>query len=217
MLKDEEDRIISRSKELLGRDRLDALEGRGRSSRIQEEVRATDNALKALQSSLSDNPDSRWQSRNIELLDKPGFASPPAIRTPRSVTNERGVTREQAGGVNQGSIAEPAAINMQSSESAPQSYLSKEAQLRISQICVVHGAGLENEKPISVAADDESESIIIWAARCNTSVINVDKTPFRELVTASVSERRDLAPHISTIYDQVISCCMHGVCIACSD
>ncbi len=196
MLKDEEDRIISRSKELLGRDRLDALEGRGRSSRIQEEVRATDDALRALQSSLSVPSHPRLQTKSIEPFDK-AFTLPPMVRTPRSVT------RDRADVLSQGSSAEPAVPKEPSSESAPQSYLSKEAQLRISQICVVHGAGVDNEKPISVTADDESESVIIWAARCNSSDIIIDKTPFRELVSVPVSERRDMAPHISTIYDQV--------------
>eukprot|EP00291_Cryptomonas_curvata_P008972 CAMPEP_0172186258 /NCGR_PEP_ID=MMETSP1050-20130122/20655_1 /TAXON_ID=233186 /ORGANISM="Cryptomonas curvata, Strain CCAP979/52" /LENGTH=320 /DNA_ID=CAMNT_0012860395 /DNA_START=75 /DNA_END=1038 /DNA_ORIENTATION=+ len=197
MLKDEEDRIISRSKELLGRDRLDALEGRGRSSRIQEEVQATDNALKALQTSLSVPSNSRLQTRNIEPFDKASFSLPPVVRTPRSVTGDQAVVS------NQDSSAGPAIPKESLPESAPQSFLSKEAQLRIAQICVVHGAGVENEKPISVTADDESESVILWAARCNSSGINLDKTPFRELVSASVSERRDMAPHISTIYDQI--------------
>ena len=196
MLKDEEDRIISRSKELLGRDRLDALEGRGRSSRIQEEVRATDNALKALQTSLNIPSDSRLQTKSIEHADKASFTLPPVVITPRSVTR---------GQSDQVSSSEQAAPKYPPSDSVPQSFLSKEAQLRISQICVVHGAGVESEKPVSVTADDDSESVIIWAARCNTSGINVDKTPFRELVSASVSERRDIAPHISTIYDQVIN------------
>ena len=193
-MNEEEGRIISRSKELLGKDRLNALEGKGRSSRIQDEVRATETALKALQTSLRGSSESKWQKRAVEPGENASVTLPTVLRSPRSITRELASPRVIAGDSKR-TADEP-------SNHFSQSCLSKEAQMRIAQICVVHGAADEKEKPSTVSVAG-SDSIPIWSGKCQSGIIDLDKTPFPELGCVPVSQRRELAPHISTIYDQV--------------
>lgn len=194
-MNEEEGRIISRSKELLGKDRLDALEGRGRNSRIQEEVRATENALKALQSNLHGPSDPRWQKRSLEPGESAGLISPSTLRSPRSILRDH--TEVKRGG-----SGEQIVQSKLSHADSPRSHLSIEAQNRIARICVIHGAVQEQEKPATVSVEG-SEPILIWSSRIKSGSIDLNKTPFPELQSVSVYERRELAPHISTIYDQV--------------
>jgi hypothetical protein len=83
--------------------------------------------------------------------------------------------------------------------SSPRSYLSKEAQQKIAQICSGHGLADEDEGEKELDARD---SLVSFTARCRSTGVILDKRPFPELVSVPVSERRELAPHISTIYDQ---------------
>jgi hypothetical protein len=56
-MKAEENRLITSSKELLGKDRLDALEGKGKVSRLRQEMHASEQALKDLHRSFHDRVD----------------------------------------------------------------------------------------------------------------------------------------------------------------
>ncbi len=190
-MNEEGDRIITRSKELLGRDRLDALEGKGRNSRIQDEMKATEKALKDLQTSFRDHPEQR---RNIDARDASGISMSGVLRSPRSLTRDL-LSLQKPGAMDTGPRIDG------STTSTPRSHLSREAQDKISQICS-HRVGGENFRPGTVNLED-TESLVIWTARCKTGSVSVDKRPFPELVSVAASERRDLAPHISTIYDQV--------------
>jgi hypothetical protein len=197
-MNDEEVRIISRSKDLLGKDRLDALEGKGRNSRIQEEVRATENALKALQTSLHGASEPKWQKRGNEPGESPGLNSSSTLRSPRTFARELLSTGQQFSGSGSKDFTAHGAL---SSGDNSRTYLSKESQVRISQICVVHGA-VPEERPATVSVDG-SESIPIWSGRMKDGSVDLNKVPFPELGYVSMSQRRDMAPHISTIYDQV--------------
>ncbi len=177
----DEDRIVARSKELLAGDRLRSLEskGRGKASLVSEEVKATEQALKALLVSDKGKSLSREAQENEDDSEHNSVPSSPTIFRSIHV------------------FPEP----FEPSYDRPRTYLSREAQRKIADIMGTSGIPLVPERPERDC--DMLDAIIqdLRAERAGRDQHELHVVPNPELLCM---DRRSLAPHVSAIYDQAI-------------
>ena len=184
---EEEDQVVAHGKILLASDKLRALEwkGRGRTSLVSEEVKSTEKALSTLRQSLL-IADQRSKRLDLQpTITEDQFAA----RSPRTYP------RTEAPAIADLGRAELDA------EEKPRTYLSREAQSKISRICSARNPGpVQDEGPTNVL-----DALIhdLRSARTPRRE-DPDVVPYPELVRISAVERRALAPHVAEIYDQVV-------------
>lgn len=184
--KDEEVKVVASSKALLASDKLSALEYKGRAqlNLVAEEVKSTEQALKQLKQSI---PVHEFRYRRFEQEVEVSPPEQTVADSPRIHTR-----------------SEKAPVEVQTNlefHDRPRTYLSLEAQCKISKICSARGPPV----PIDENPGDVLDELIddLRSARWSRERVEPKVVPNPDLFCLSSEQRRRIAPDVSNIYDQV--------------